>query len=89
MKVETPELDKMRAVKAESAILSRFLDWLEEHDTPICERVSGHPRMIGDGEFVRIGCSNEELLARYFEIDLDKVESERRALLDEMRRGGA
>jgi hypothetical protein len=81
-KVDTPMLDRMRAVKADSQKIGSFIDWLNERGTPICEKV--HDDRFGD-EMVPVSDSIEKLLARYFEIDLVKVEDERRALLDEMR----
>lgn len=39
-------------------------------------------------EWRPVGLSIEEILARYFEIDLNKVEEERRAILDHIREEG-
>jgi len=40
----------------------------------------------GEGELSYWHYSTEKLLAKYFEIDLDKVEFERRAMLEELRK---
>ena len=37
------------------------------------------------GELVGVGVDINKLLAEFFEIDLDKVEAEKRALLDRVR----
>jgi len=67
---ETPELEKMRGVREESQKIGQFLDWLR-----------GEGMQIVDGDDEPLYLSIEQLLAKYFEIDLEKVEEERRALL--------
>lgn len=42
-----------------------------------------------EGQFQHLHISREKLLAQFFEIDLDKVEEERRAILDHIRRDHA
>lgn len=76
-----PELDKMLAVRDKSRLLSEFLDWLASEGIALCE-LNTERR---GGEFERIQEGYEKLLARFFEIDLDKIEEERRALLDSLR----
>ena len=59
------------------------------------ERIQGTANECGyhTGEFVQIHTSLEKLLAEFFEIDLNKAESERRAILEFVRKqnqdGGA
>lgn len=76
----TPELDKMKDVQPQSQIIGQFLDWLfhEKHRT-IAE--------IPDGmeKWQPVGGSIESILAEYFEIDVSKVENERRAILESIR----
>lgn len=74
----TPELDKMVAVRDQSQVIGEFLDWLK------------HERGCAfyDVELIPIHDSIEELLARFFGIDLDKVEAERREILAEIRKRG-
>jgi len=38
-----------------------------------------------DGEYIPMTTSNEKLIARHFNIDLTKVEQERRAILEAIR----
>lgn len=75
----TPELNKLKHALPESRSLSRFLDWLEENDMRVCK-----PSETEWG-YDSISENSERLLARYFEIDLERVEDERRALLDYQR----
>lgn len=41
----------------------------------------------GDNELAPVGETITRLLARYFEIDEDRLEAEKRAMLDDLRRG--
>ncbi len=76
--METPELDKMRAVKDKSQAIGEFIDWLRQDNCDICE-------MDDNGHYLPIYQSIEKWLAEYFEIDLNKCEEERRAILDAIR----
>jgi uncharacterized NAD(P)/FAD-binding protein YdhS len=73
-----PECERLVSVADESHKLGEFLDWLEQrytlctHDDP-------------EGRYWPAFFSKEKLLAEYFKIDLDKVERERRALLNHLR----
>lgn len=60
---ETPELDKLTALKERSQPIGEFLEWLS------FEKDINLPGTI------------ERLLAEYFDIDLDEVEWEKRAIL--------
>ena len=68
-KPETPELDKMAAVRGQSQIIGNFLEWfyLEGYDATIWME------------------KTEELLSKYFKIDQNKVEQERRLILQALR----
>jgi hypothetical protein len=73
---ETPELDKQAKIIDESRVLGCFLDWLN------CEEISlvkGEDGWLGPRDYA-------QLLANYYEIDLKKVEAERGAVLDYVRR---
>jgi hypothetical protein len=81
-KLKTPELDKMTEVHEKSNVIGGFLDWLQNSRDPrlfICE-------LDQDAEqFYPPNLSIEKLLAEYYNIDLNKVEKERRDLLDYIR----
>ena len=76
--IQYPECEKMKAVEKESRIISSFLDWLSEKDIALCKlEPTGDIRK----EFFMISTTHERLLAEHFNIDLDRVEKERRAIL--------
>jgi hypothetical protein len=80
--VKTPECDKLLAVSDKSQTLADFLEWLRHDRRPslvLCEL--DEPR----DEFYPSRLGIEQLLAEYFHIDLNKVEDERRALLEAIR----
>jgi hypothetical protein len=91
----TPELDKMQNVKHESQPIGEFLEWLQSEGIVLAkydETVNSWQQM--DGSELIVGSSatlmptydvTESLLARYFEIDLKKVEEEKRAVLEYLR----
>lgn len=70
------ELERMAQVRKRSQIIGEFLEWLRSKYT-ICKS-SGH------GYYPALK-STEELLAEYFEIDLEQAERERRELLRQIR----
>jgi len=84
------EVEKIVAAQERSRTLSEFLDWLSENEYSIC-RFEEHIRYSEEpGDFTPEGWyprrkSNEQLLADFFEIDLDKVEEERRQILGNLR----
>jgi hypothetical protein len=78
---EYPEHDKLHAVKDQSQAIGSFLDWLQN------ERKPRTVLAIHEwDEWVPTNERIEALLAEYFEIDLKKLEEEKRAMLDELRK---
>lgn len=76
--IETPECDKLRKVTHKSQIIGEFLAWLQdEKGLVICD--------LEDNEYLPYGSSINQMLADYFEINLDKVEREKQAILDGIR----
>jgi hypothetical protein len=85
MLIPTPELDKQRAVieSGASDTLGEFYDWLTDEKGWVL------------AEWTQDGMSNDylqpvyfrpnQLFADFFGIDLDKIESERRAILESLR----
>lgn len=75
----TPMLDKMSAIKAESQAIGEFLEWLTTKGIHLAHNVEGHnyPHYLSR--------STEELLAEFFDIDLNQAEAEKRAILDHIR----
>ncbi len=75
MKIDYPELEKVRAVKDKSQIIGEFLEWLMSKGFTI-ER---------DGLSFAEPSFNR-MLAQFFEIDLAKVEEEKRLILERIRK---
>lgn len=74
------EIDKLRAVQPDSQIIGRFLDWLADNNIELCLR-----EKAADGLWrTPISASNIEILAQYFDIDLQKLDDEKRAILDNL-----
>lgn len=72
-----PEHDKMADVHDKSQAIGEFVDWLSERGYVLAtvqgaRLVEGRPR-------------TESLLAKFFGIDLEVVEQEKRAMLDQLR----
>lgn len=81
---EYPEHEKMAAVHEQSQAQGEFLEWLANaKGFVLCER---NTLDWGDDRFVPADQNVERLLAEYHDIDLEKVEAEKRAMLDRCRR---
>lgn len=77
-----PESDKVLAVQKQSQACGEFLDWLKQEKLlMLCEDING--------EWMPTFKSTEKLLQEFFDIDPDKLEKERRAMLDELRGAGS
>jgi hypothetical protein len=78
-----PECEKLAAVSEESNKIGDFIDWLNEIDIVLCKFDEDSERFYSIHQMHSQGINT--LLAQYYGIDLDKVERERRALLDWIR----
>ena len=78
-----PELEKLRRVSEESRAISGFMEWAEHKGYRL---VRTHEE---DGATFEFPVNVEQAMAEYFEIDMAKVEAERRELLDRLRRAQA
>ncbi|KKL85599.1 hypothetical protein LCGC14_1953110 [marine sediment metagenome] len=78
-KIECPECDKIVAVQEKSQEIGDFIEWLgNKKDLHLC---------FWENQYnYRMNTTIEKLLAEYFEIDLEKVENEKQAILDELRK---
>ena len=74
-----PECNKLSAVAEESQKIGKFLLWLGDNKIELCTFEDGFL------DYYPIHSSFENLLAKYFNIDLQKVEQEKQALLDWLR----
>lgn len=88
MNSEYPEHEKMRSVMDRSRTIGDFLDWLrDEKGVSLCkwqDTIRHGPDDYTPAGFYRINKRTENLLAEFFEIDLGKVEDEKRAMLRRM-----
>ncbi len=74
---KTPELDKIQEYKEVSQELGCFIDWLSSDlSIPLCKWEDELQ------DYYPVHRSIESLLAQYYDIDLNIVEEERRAILD-------
>jgi hypothetical protein len=80
---KTPECDKMAKVRDQSQSIGEFLEWLSGKGIHLGKQFNYND--VDYSEFLPYSYTTEELLAEFFEIDLNKVEEERRALLEELR----
>lgn len=71
-RMKTPELDKMAKIREQSEAAGSFLDWMLSR---------------GYVQHTRKRFRMEEVLADCFDIDLNKVEAERRKILESLQKG--
>jgi hypothetical protein len=76
---ECPECEKMSDVSKESNAIGDFLDWLENEKWFVLARWSTRDTLYAAQP------DKNKLLAEYYDIDLEKVEQERRDLLNWIR----
>jgi len=81
--METPEINKMLMVQPESQAIGQFLEWLGTKGYAIgkYETVEGYL----SEQFVPDLRPINQMLAEYYEIDLTKVDTEQRAILEALR----
>jgi hypothetical protein len=73
---KTPTLDKMLEVKKQSQTIGEFLEWLTT-----TEKVA-LVKWDEDSQYYQIPETNERLLAKFFDVDLNESEKEKRAILE-------
>ena len=91
-KPDTTELDKQAKIinSGKAPAVQEFIDWLLDDKKWVLARyVEEDERTPNDGIYgeqpVPVFVQREELMAEFFGIDLNKIEAERRALLDHLR----
>jgi hypothetical protein len=77
---EMPESTKMLQVSGVSQAIGEFLDWCSEQRIRLASHTNWDEPVL-----VEITESFEQLLARYFGIDLNKINQEKKALLEWIR----
>ena len=88
-----PECEKLLKVKTESHAIGNFLEWLEQNGMQVAEWQDGEGNEYNDDRTANIDYvpegwfptkkSIETLLAAHFDIDMKKVEDERREMLED------
>jgi len=95
-----PEHKRLEAIHHFSQKIHYFIEWLEEQGismvkehshTDGCkdDRSGRYACGYSDGEYTPLRETQEKLIARFFEIDLKKLEEEKVAMLDECREANA
>lgn len=75
-----PEHDKLKAISDDSQTIGEFLD---NCGYTLCE-FRESPTLSDYSEFVPLRKSIQDVLAEYFGIDLNLIEKEKRAMLEEL-----
>jgi hypothetical protein len=78
-----PEHDKLGVIRDQSQAIYDFLEWCAEEKGAALAVDADHGY---EGEKYWLPTSRRDLLAEFFEIDQAKLEQEKRAMLDELRR---
>jgi hypothetical protein len=73
-----PEHEKLSKVRDKSQAIGEFIDWLKSQGVELSV-------WIDDEHQIPYLASTEKILANYFCIDLDRLEAEKRQMLDEIR----
>lgn len=79
MATEYPEHEKLKALGGANQIVGDFIGWLDENGYEIGCRDSKYDHLEWCGK------SRDELIAAHFEIDRNKLEDEKRAMLASIR----
>lgn len=76
-----PECEKLQKVSSQSNTIGEFLEWLSyEKNLSLCE-------LDEERDYYHLyHYQIEQLLAEFFEIDLNKVEQERRQILEDLQK---
>lgn len=91
---EYPECEKMQSVKEKSQELGFFLEWLKSR-YELCEWKDETKEFFGDNDndyvwspegYYPARVNIQDILADYFNIDLNKVAEEQSQILDELRK---
>jgi hypothetical protein len=94
-----PEHDKLELVREKSQTIGEFLDWLQNEQAVVLTKEHQHSEFCCEEGDLVCGVERNSLvpvvstipkwLARYFDIDEEKLEAEKRQMLDELRSGAS
>ena len=77
--MKNPEHQKIHAVKDQSQSIGDFMEWLEEKGIVFAHYDGGD--FLAEYPFQ----TKEKWLAEFFDIDLDKIEEEKLAMIEELK----
>lgn len=83
-KSKYPEHEKLNEVHEDSQTIGDFIEWIQTGGFPgmkLCQIDE-----YGDGNFYPKWTRTEDILAAYYDIDLEKIDKEKREMLEEIRR---
>jgi hypothetical protein len=81
------EHERLALVSEKSQAIGEFLDWLQQDRKLVLAEWVKRPHL--DEKLIPFYLPVQKLLAEYFEIDLDKLEHEKREMLAELRKAHA
>lgn len=76
-----PEHGKLKALDGKNRTIGQFIEWLGEKGMVICRETYN----ADNEDLVPINMSIQQLLAKYFDIDVHKLDDEKQAMLDLIR----
>lgn len=87
---EEREVDKMLKIKEKAQVAGEFLEWLQSKGYRICtyfkdKEYEKDEKDEDESGYYPAHINIEQLLADFFGIDLEKVEKEKRKILDDIR----
>lgn len=77
-----PECEKWTKVHDESCHIRNFLDWLDSQEIILCKA----EETTTDDFHIPIAERTDNMLYRYFEIDSNKLEKERCAMIEDLQK---
>lgn len=86
MDTPTPELDRQREIikSGRAAVVQAFLDWLTDEQDWLIAHYAREDERFAD-EIFPVPQTKQAIMELFFKIDPNKIEAERRALLEELR----
>lgn len=90
-----PEHEKLKAIADKSQVVGEFVEWLGSKGIHLAD----YPACLTGGDHAHHECRRSErlytidtpirkLLAEFFDIDQDKIDAEKDAMLEQLRSGG-
>ncbi len=80
-----PECEKLQKHQEKSQIIGEFLDWLKNDQGYVIAHWDEGLHRDDDDQLYPCAKTIEQLLAEYFNIDLNKVEKERQQIIESLR----